>query len=149
MMTLNKTTVILSASVVASSLLLKRLWSLRRKSYLDIPPELISGTYAEEVKLAVRCAIEAGKNMMPLLDSKGTTDEDTTNRSLDISTKTCDADFCTIIDIQNEAFITSAIKHQFPQHIVIGEESTGTQLPELLTDKPTWVIDPIDGASDF
>lgn len=30
----------------------------------------------------------------------------------------------------------------------IGEESTGTNLPEL-TDDPTWIIDPIDGTTNF
>lgn len=30
----------------------------------------------------------------------------------------------------------------------IGEESTGKELPEL-TDDPTWIIDPIDGTTNF
>ena len=84
--------------------------------------------------------------MKPFLDAKGTAKEDTMERQLRIATKLCDSDLCTAIDVQNEALITNAIKCQFPLHRVIGEESTGSKSPEPLTDQPTWVIDPIDGA---
>jgi len=87
--------------------------------------------------------------MKPFLDAKGTAKEETMSQSLCISTKTCDSDFCTAIDIENETLITRAIQQRFPHHVVIGEESTGTQNPELLTDKPTWIIDPVDGTTNF
>jgi myo-inositol-1(or 4)-monophosphatase len=87
----------------------------------------------------------AGNNMIPFLNSKGTSKQSIMDHSLRLSTKSSDADLCTAIDVQNEALITEAIQNRFPRHLVIGEESTGTEVPPLLTDHPTWVIDPIDG----
>ena len=33
--------------------------------------------------------------------------------------------------------------------MIIGEESTGTDKPATLTSDPTWIIDPIDGTTNF
>mmetsp|Transcript_16547 Transcript_16547/g.25982 ORF Transcript_16547/g.25982 Transcript_16547/m.25982 type:complete len:288 (-) Transcript_16547:507-1370(-) len=90
----------------------------------------------------------AGKNMMQHYDTKGTSDENLS--SLEISTKQNDADFATAIDIQNENFISSQIARHFPTHEIIGEESTGTgSVPPLSSSEPTWIIDPIDGTTNF
>ena len=32
---------------------------------------------------------------------------------------------------------------------VIGEESVAAGVPSVLTDAPTWIIDPIDGTTNF
>ena len=87
----------------------------------------------------------AGGNMTKHLESKGTQAGKDAEMALDIATKKNDADFCTAIDLQNEDLITRAIRYAFPQHCIIGEESTGTGKPEPLTMDPTWIIDPIDG----
>lgn len=81
-------------------------------------------------------------------DTKGTSDENID--SLDISTKQNDADFATAIDVENENFISSEIKKHFPSHDIIGEETTGTgDVPQLSKEVPTWIIDPIDGTTNF
>lgn len=48
--------------------------------------------------------------------SKGTADENI--ESLDISTKSCQSDFATAIDVKNENFIAGEIKRAFPDHEV-------------------------------
>ena len=90
---------------------------------------------------------QAGKNMTQHYNSKGTADENI--EDLDISTKSNAADFATAIDVMNENYIQSAINKQFPSHKIIGEEAVGTgSIPPLTNDK-TWIIDPIDGTTNF
>ena len=80
-------------------------------------------------------------------NSKGTADENI--EDLDISTKSNAADFATAIDVMNENYIQSAINKHFPSHKIIGEEAVGTgSIPPLTNDK-TWIIDPIDGTTNF
>lgn len=115
-----------------------------------VPPEILDGgdcECGEEAVLAVRLALEAGRNMTRHHESKGTASEDLA--SLDISMKRNDADFATAIDVQNEDHISSGIKSKFPTHKIIGEETTGTGGVPPLTDEKTWIIDPIDGTTNF
>ena len=53
-------------------------------------------------------------------------------------------DFVTEVDKRTEADIKKAIASSFPDDGVIGEESGGKPVPG-----PIWVIDPIDGTSNF
>mmetsp|Transcript_37724 Transcript_37724/g.79534 ORF Transcript_37724/g.79534 Transcript_37724/m.79534 type:complete len:370 (-) Transcript_37724:310-1419(-) len=119
--------------------------------HFDVPSEILEDDNCqckEEVILAVRLALEAGKNMTKHYHSKGTADENIDD--LDISTKTNDADFATAIDVQNENFISSQIQRHFPSHDIIGEETTGTgSVPPLSSTVKTWIIDPIDGTTNF
>lgn len=48
--------------------------------------------------------------------SKGTADENI--EGLGISTKSCQSDFATAIDVMNENFISAEIKKAFPDHEV-------------------------------
>ncbi|XP_043275789.1 inositol monophosphatase 2-like [Venturia canescens] len=57
-------------------------------------------------------------------------------------------DLVTQYDRKIEDVIVGKLKKKFPNHRFIGEESTGANLPEL-TDDPTWIIDPIDGTTNF
>jgi len=99
--------------------------------------------------VAVRLALSAGCNMMHHLESKGTHAGKDADSALGISTKKNDTDFCTAIDIQNENLICKGIEQSFPDHIIIGEEATGTDKPDQLTEIPTWIINPIDGTTNF
>jgi len=116
----------------------------------QIPKELLveECPYREELKLAIKLALQAGKNIYPHVDNKGTTSESTT-ASLGISSKSNDADFATTIDIANEKLVMEGIATHFPSHKVIGEEETGTGQPPVLTADPTWIVDPIDGTANF
>ena len=57
-------------------------------------------------------------------------------------------DLVTEYDRKIEDVIVGTLKAKFPSHRFIAEESTGKELPEL-TDDPTWIIDPIDGTTNF
>lgn len=58
-------------------------------------------------------------------------------------------DFSTAVDLQNEGLVINAIQQHFPSHNIIGEESTGIGEIPALSQNPTWIIDPIDGTTNF
>jgi fructose-1,6-bisphosphatase/inositol monophosphatase family enzyme len=139
------------AAAVLSVTLLHQLFCKRKKNPVppkyQIPPELLHVEYSEELQLAVKLAMQAGENMIPHLESKGTDQGCETN--LGINIKQNKADFATIIDLQNEELVINGLKERFPDHEIIGEEMTGTGAIPPLTDKPTFIIDPIDGTTNF
>jgi fructose-1,6-bisphosphatase/inositol monophosphatase family enzyme len=117
------------------------------RSKFEVPSELLSSGYDEELTLAVDLALQCGRNMYRYCDAKGTSAEEL--HSLEIDTKGQAEDFCTHIDIENERLVTEGIQTNFPTHKIIGEEATGTgEIPPLTSD-PTWIIDPIDGTTNF
>ncbi|CAJ0757285.1 2310_t:CDS:2, partial [Entrophospora sp. SA101] len=59
------------------------------------------------------------------------------------------ADLVTETDRQVEDFIKSRINKTFPEHKFIAEEMTSTNNKYEFTSKPTWIIDPIDGTTNF
>ena len=63
---------------------------------------------------------------------------------LDVRTK-ADGTWVTATDEGVEAALRSAIHDRFPGHAVLGEEA-GRDGP---ADAPTWIIDPIDGTTNF
>ena len=138
---------LLVASLAAASAGLVA-WYLRNKKrcHHTIPSALQNSPYAPELKLAVHLALEAGNNMVSHCGQHGTV---LAEGSLDVEFKGQPEDFCTAIDLENEELVTKAIQEKFPSHSIIGEESTGTgQLP-VLTSNATWIIDPIDGTTNF
>uniref|UniRef100_A0A8B9QHR6 Inositol-1-monophosphatase n=1 Tax=Apteryx owenii TaxID=8824 RepID=A0A8B9QHR6_APTOW len=66
-----------------------------------------------------------------------------------VSTKTSAADLVTETDHFVENLIISALKEKFPSHRFIAEESTAAGSKCILTDSPTWIIDPVDGTCNF
>lgn len=60
-------------------------------------------------------------------------------------------DLVTEVDQAVEAFIIKQIKSQYPEHKFIGEEtySASGQTASILDDSPTWIVDPIDGTTNF
>ncbi|KAG5344714.1 IMPA2 monophosphatase, partial [Acromyrmex charruanus] len=73
---------------------------------------------------------------------------DSINGFKHIKEKLGDWDLVTEYDRQIEDIIIGGLKRAFSNHRFIAEESTGKDLPEL-TDAPTWIIDPIDGTTNF
>ncbi|XP_076676521.1 uncharacterized protein LOC143373279 [Andrena cerasifolii] len=67
-----------------------------------------------------------------------------------VETKAGDWDLVTQYDKKMEEILINGISEEFPKHKFIGEEtvSSTNHLPEL-TDDPTWIIDPIDGTTNF
>lgn len=67
----------------------------------------------------------------------------------DFELKSCDIDIVTKIDKKVEETLIGGISAKFPTHKFIGEESTASGEKCVLTDQPTWVIDPVDGTMNF
>lgn len=67
-----------------------------------------------------------------------------TNKYID--TKFDASDMVTEYDKKVEKYLMEQIQVKYPSHRFIAEE---TAAKELLTDEPTWIIDPIDGTNNF
>lgn len=135
-----------SVSVGAAWLVLHVRRTRQRNTYA-IPSVLLQSPYAAELQMAVHLALKAGANMTGYCNEKGTKAE--AQHDLGISTKGNPEDFCTKIDVENEQLVTEGILAAFRSHKIIGEESTGTGIIPQLTSAPTWIIDPIDGTTNF
>lgn len=66
-----------------------------------------------------------------------------------VSEKSSATDLVTETDQAVEKMLQSALLEKYPNYRFIGEESVAGGLPCELTDSPTWVIDPIDGTTNF
>nr|DBA24431.1 TPA: hypothetical protein GDO54_012083 [Pyxicephalus adspersus] len=66
-----------------------------------------------------------------------------------VSTKTSVVDLVTETDHLVEELIISSLREKYPTHRFIGEESTSAGSKCILTNSPTWIIDPIDGTCNF
>ncbi|XP_060863301.1 inositol monophosphatase 1-like [Metopolophium dirhodum] len=64
----------------------------------------------------------------------------------EISTKKNDKDFVTQYDKLIEKTIIDNILQLYPNHKFIAEESAESN---ILTEEPTWILDPIDGTTNF
>lgn len=59
-------------------------------------------------------------------------------------------DLVTVYDKQIEDILIKGFQDEFPESKVIGEEeSAANKRMSELTDDPTWIIDPIDGTTNF
>ncbi|CAH9081657.1 unnamed protein product [Cuscuta epithymum] len=58
-------------------------------------------------------------------------------------------DLVTETDKACETLIFNHLKHHFPTHKFIGEETTAAYGASELTDEPTWIVDPVDGTTNF
>ncbi|XP_076750203.1 uncharacterized protein LOC143423037 [Xylocopa sonorina] len=67
-----------------------------------------------------------------------------------VESKGHDWDLVTDYDKKIENVLIKGLKEKFPDHEFIGEETmaSSNETP-VLTDKPTWIIDPIDGTINF
>ncbi|KAK7877615.1 hypothetical protein WMY93_031627 [Mugilogobius chulae] len=71
------------------------------------------------------------------------------DRSSLVQTKSSAVDLVTETDQKVEQLIIQSVKSKFPTHKFIGEESVSSGEPCVLTSDPTWIIDPIDGTTNF
>jgi len=61
-----------------------------------------------------------------------------------------EVDIVTETDQRVEQLVLDAIRDKFPTHLFVGEESVSSgKGKEEVTDDPTWIIDPIDGTTNF
>ncbi|XP_072219405.1 inositol monophosphatase 1 [Leuresthes tenuis] len=66
-----------------------------------------------------------------------------------VMTKSSAVDLVTQTDQKVEQLIIQSVKEKFPTHSFIGEESVAAGEACVLTERPTWIIDPIDGTTNF
>jgi myo-inositol-1(or 4)-monophosphatase len=55
----------------------------------------------------------------------------------------------TTADVAAEKAIIACIKQTFPEHAILAEESTNNSSPEVYATGYVWVIDPIDGTTNY
>ncbi len=62
----------------------------------------------------------------------------------------------TEIDIWSEGIIQEAVSKHFPDHTVVGEETSaqlvkdlGKDLPSIVSQGVSWIVDPLDGTTNF
>ncbi|MFQ5611950.1 MAG: inositol monophosphatase family protein [Anaerolineae bacterium] len=68
------------------------------------------------------------------------------NTGLHARTKSTDVDLVTQADLESEALILEAIRHTYPEHAILSEESgrSGQAGQEY-----QWIVDPLDGTTNF
>jgi myo-inositol-1(or 4)-monophosphatase len=66
-----------------------------------------------------------------------------------IEVKSSNIDLVTETDQQVEKLLIDGIKSKYPDHQFIGEEDSSEGKKAVLTDAPTWIIDPVDGTMNF
>lgn len=62
-----------------------------------------------------------------------------------IASKASAVDLVTEVDLASERLISAGLRERFPDHAIFGEE-TGQTLPAA---GPVWVVDPLDGTTNF
>ncbi|RWS31653.1 inositol monophosphatase-like protein [Leptotrombidium deliense] len=92
-------------------------------------------TLTECESFAIAIAIKAGEMMKSM-----------SGRCKQIEEKQNYADIVTEADKAIESFVFEELRKQFPTHKLIGEE---TASKAVFTDDPTWIVDPIDGTTNF
>ena len=89
---------------------------------------------SEFLKFAIRLAKKAGEIQLSYF---GNIDE--------LETKSNDIDLVTIADKESEKYIIDSIIKKYPSHSILSEES----IEISNNDNYTWVIDPLDGTTNF
>lgn len=95
---------------------------------------------------AVEVAEKAGQILIDASRNRQTrTDND------DVRLKMNTVDIVTETDERVEQFIRKQIMEKYPDHNFVGEESysAGQTKQYLVTDAPTWVVDPLDGTVNY
>jgi len=95
-------------------------------------------SYDDYLDFAISLAKRAGEKIKPAFHApKEISFKDT----IDLVTKT---------DKEVELMIITEIKNRYPGHLFVAEENVSEgKAEEVLTDAPTWLIDPIDGTTNF
>lgn len=86
-------------------------------------------------RLAQSLVLAAGEFLLQHLDDK-----------LEIEEKACARDLVTHLDREVQDFLTAKIKNAYPTDLVFGEEGGDVS---SISNGNVWVIDPIDGTSNF
>jgi len=69
-------------------------------------------------------------------------------RGFAVATKANAIDLVTDADQASEALVVAGIKARFPDHAILAEEG-GAQGAATANDRPQWIVDPLDGTTNF
>ncbi|XP_073273910.1 inositol-phosphate phosphatase-like isoform X2 [Primulina huaijiensis] len=75
--------------------------------------------------------------------------EDFLAKAVDAAKIAGEVDLVTETDKKCEDLIFYHLKQQFPEHKFVGEETTAACGATELTEEPTWIVDPLDGTTNF
>ena len=100
----------------------------------------------EYLAMAKQAAEKAGKLIRDAHNTRAFSVDDKNNQNAQRH-----VDLVTEIDKAAEQVIIETLKQRFPNHNFIGEESAQMHLdqPLILDPSPTWIIDPLDGTTNF
>lgn len=59
------------------------------------------------------------------------------------------SDFVSAVDLEAEEVMVSYLRRRFPHHRIMAEEGGGHLDGEASQDQPTWVVDPLDGTTNY
>ncbi|KAJ1968117.1 hypothetical protein IWQ62_001442 [Dispira parvispora] len=97
--------------------------------------------YQEVLTFAISLAQQGGEVIRQAFDGQGL--------ALNARVKADNpSDLVTAVDEYVETLVFGKIKERFPTHCLIGEETASGQ-PWKLTTDPTWIVDPVDGTTNF
>ncbi|EFJ52899.1 hypothetical protein VOLCADRAFT_78931 [Volvox carteri f. nagariensis] len=109
--------------------------------YKSVPTPLLDHQYHDYISVAVDAALAAGEIIRHAFKQPKKVEE-----------KQNHADLVTATDKAAEDLIFNRIRRSFPDHHFIGEESSAAAtggVSEQLGDSPTWMVDPLDGTTNF
>ena len=113
---------------------------------MSFPPDFPLDIYLSK---AVFIAKECGQVIRTAFEHRHSSNS-LTDPSLTLLKENNDANLVTVTDKQVEKLCFEYLKKEFPHHKFIGEESCSDNDNKItLTDDPTWIVDPIDGTSNF
>jgi len=91
---------------------------------------------------AVKYALEAGQLVKDHIGNLGR-----------VERKVNHSDLVTEIDKRSEALLRNKIQEEYPSHWIFSEETNGSEIGQSVIENPKegfgWVIDPIDGTTNF
>ena len=101
--------------------------------------------YEEILEKVKSIVIKAGEKIKEAFESR-----EIINSSLEIKDSNT-TDLVTEVDKNIEKIIFNSLKELYPNFKLIGEETVSSSESKkiILTDTPTWVIDPVDGTTNF
>ncbi|KAI1623732.1 inositol monophosphatase [Exophiala viscosa] len=119
--------------------------------------EISDAELSEIYSFAVQLGRQAGTILQESLmqrRSDGTSGPDGNSQVLEelvMEEKMNAVDIVTKTDNEVEEYIHSKIRKRYPAHAFVGEElySKGSSKEYLVSDAPTWVVDPLDGTVNF
>ena len=107
---------------------------------------LSQATLHTAISLAKETALRVGARIKSVAQS---------DEVLDITHKGV-SDIVTEVDLWSEQQILEAVSKNFPDHVVVGEETSsqlakdrGAALSSIVESEITWIVDPLDGTTNF